>query len=240
MSAPMIGISTNTVPSPATKLPWVAVPNTYIQAVIFAGGMPVLIPPNFPIEEFDTLLSRLDGIVLSGGGDIEPARFGGENHEKVKNINPQRDETEIQLATKVIEMGMPFLGICRGLQVVNVALGGSLYTHIPDQVETTISHANPVPDHPPDLLAHEVEIEADSRLYNIVNEKSILVNSRHHQGIKDLGDGLRVTGTAPDGIIEAVEVPEHPFGMAVQWHPESFTDNRAAQAIFMALVEAGK
>jgi putative glutamine amidotransferase len=200
--------------------------------------MPVLIPANMPIDDMDELLLRVDGLVLSGGGDIEPTRFGGEEHKKVANVDLQRDEIEIQLAKKVIEMGMPFLGICRGLQVVNVALGGNLYTHIPDQIDTKISHANPVPAFPPDHLAHDVEIEGDSRLYKIVKEDTIVVNSRHHQAIKDLGKDLKISALAPDGIIEAVEVPDHPFGLAVQWHPENLGETPANQAIFRALVEA--
>lgn len=240
MPAPLIGVTTSKIFHPISKLPWTALSKAYSRAVIQAGGIPVLLPNNLPIEHISGFLSRVDGVVFSGGGDIEPARFGGKMHMKVKNINPKRDEIEIQLATKVIETGKPFLGICRGLQVVNVAMGGSLYTHIPDQVETSISHANPVPKYSPDHLAHEVEIQAGSLLGKIVGEAKVMVNSRHHQASKDLGKGLKTTALAHDGIIEAVEVSGHPFGLAVQWHPESLPEDGVSQVIFRALVDSVK
>lgn len=237
MPLPLIGITTYNVIHPKTNLPWIGLNRSYSQTLLISGAIPLLIPVNLPVESLDTLLSRLDGIILSGGGDVETSRFNGVEHEKAQKPDLERDKIEIELFEQVMKKGIPFLGICRGFQVINVALGGTLYTHILDQLENSLDHSN-FPEHPRDHLAHQVNIKPDSRLAKIVGETSLEVNSMHHQGIKDLAQGLEPAAWAQDGLVEAVEVEGHPFGLAVQWHPECLPDAEHSQALFSAFVKA--
>ena len=208
----------------------------YVQAISLAGGLPVLVPLGLPENQLTTLIARLDGIVFSGGGDIESCVFGMEDIPEVKDVDPDRDRVEIQLVLGAVSGGVPFLGICRGLQVINVALGGTLYTHINGQHPQAIEHTY-YPDWPRDYLAHSVHLDHGSRLATILGEKEIRTNSLHHQGIWTLGSKLRASAWAPDGLIESIELPDHPFGLAVQWHPEWMPASLPMRALFMAFVE---
>ena len=241
MPAPMIGITTSNIIREMTRTRWAAIPKSYSQAVIQAGGMPVLIPTNMPLDKLDDLISRLDGVILAGGGDIDPARFGGEMHEKVKNIIPERDEIEIQLVTKVIEVGKPFLGICRGLQVINVVLGGTLYQDLPSQFDgDVLKHRQTTPKW---QATHEVEVRDGSYLAEVAGRGVVKVNSYHHQGIKGLADGLVVSARSADGVIEAIEgtdLPGH-WLVGVQWHAEAMRGaSRQQRALFEAHVSAAE
>ena len=211
----------------------------YVQAVLRAGGIPLLLPPvgKLPVE---AVLSHLDGLILSGGGDIDPALFAGKPHPSVYGIDPERDEQEIALMKAAVYQEMPFLAICRGIQVINVALGGSLYTDISDQLPGALAH--PWQEGTPrDRLSHSVKVEAGSRLAELLGTTAqVQVNSLHHQGISRLADGLVGTATAPDGLIEAVEVAGHPFGLAVQWHPECLPASAPMQRLFQGLVTAAR
>jgi putative glutamine amidotransferase len=181
----------------------------------------------------------LDGILLPGGGDISIERFGGEFHPRIDRGDPDRDAIEIALLRNATESGKPFLGICRGFQMVNVALGGTLYTHIQDQMPGAIKHDyDSVTERK--LFAHSVKVEQTTHLANVLGEIKLNVNSLHHQGIKDLAPALRPAAYAPDGLVEAVELPEHPFGMAVQWHPEWLLEQPVMQRLFRAFVDAAK
>ena len=235
MSFPLIGLTTfagkNSIGSPT-----VAVQQTYVDALVQAGAAPVMIPLGLPAEVRQALFGRLDGILFPGGGDISLEFFEGENHPSINDVNRQRDELELDLARTAVQTNKPFLGICRGFQVVNVALGGSLYTHIPDQKPGAIEHNYSKAER--DHIAHSVKVEAGSRLAGILNETSLQVNSRHHQGAKDVPAALKAVAFAPDGLVEAVELPGHPFGLAVQWHPENLTRQAAARRLFEAFVEA--
>lgn len=234
---PLIGITTyqskNTYGQPTVDLQ-----QSYIRAVMEAGGVPVLIPSLIAEDGWDAVYSRLDGILFSGGGDIALDHFPGDPHPRIDDVEPERDSVELKLVQAAVTDGKPFLGICRGCQVVNVALGGTLYTHIPDQLPNALDHS--YPGNMRTVLVHEVKIEEGTRVAEIYGEPIIKVNSLHHQGLKDIAPTLRVAGHAPDGLVEAVELPDHPFGVAVQWHPEWLRDQESTRNLFRKFVESAE
>jgi putative glutamine amidotransferase len=212
------------------------VPDAYVRAVVEAGGLPLIVPSDLPGSSWEDMYRRLDGVVFTGGGDIDPSRYGGEGHPAIEGIDPARDAVELELLAKAIGDGKPFLGICRGCQLVNVGLGGTLYGHIADGLPGALEH-----DQPGDRKTsafHEVQLQDGSRIAHISGAQAVVVNSHHHQGLKDLGQGLRAVGRTSDGLIEAIELPNHPFALAVQWHPEWLTSRAHARALFSDLVEA--
>jgi putative glutamine amidotransferase len=237
MAAPLIGLTANFSPADDGKFGTIQVGESYVQAVLKAGGLPVVIPVGISGLELQSLIDRLDGILLTGGSDVDPARFQGPGHPRVYGIDARRDELEITLVQKAVETGMPFLGICRGVQVINVALGGTLYTDIADQMNGALRH-DYYPDIPRNYLAHAVSIEKDSLLAQVLGSISVEVNSLHHQGLDRPAPDLRVVAHAPDSLIEAVELPEHPFGVGVQWHPEWLQEHAPQRRLFQAFVEA--
>ena len=235
---PVIGLTTYNYEN-KNGFPVAALTRMYITAVAEAGGSPVLIPSGLNTEALDSLFSRLDGILLPGGVDISIERFSGEFHPKIDGADPDRDAVEVALLRNATESGKPFLGICRGFQMVNVALGGTLYTHIQDQMPGAIKHDyDSVTERK--LLAHEVKVKDTTRLADFMGETKLNVNSLHHQGIKDLAPALCPAAYAPDGLVEAVELPNHPFGMAVQWHPEWLLEQPVMQRLFRAFVDAAR
>src|SRR5690349_19238091 len=195
MSKPLIGITTrNTKDSDGH--PALIILHSYVNAVMGAGGLPVPIPAILPDDDLRELYSRLDGILFSGGGDISLDYFPGSDHPRIDGIDEARDTTEINLMRSAVEDGKPLLGICRGAQVMNVALGGTLYTHIPDQLAGALDH-----DYPGNLrktLVHPVNVDEESHAAEIFGETLLHVNSLHHQGLKDIATGLRVAGKSPD------------------------------------------
>ncbi len=235
MSKPVIGVTT--FDGDREGRPYVMLNTHYVHAILAAGGIPVLLPNQLTQADVDELLPRLQGILFTGGGDIRTDLFNGEPHPKVSEVDDARDALELPLMRRVVDEGRPFFGICRGFQVMNVALGGTLYTHIPDQHPGALRH-DWYPNIPRDTIAHEVRVEEDSRLAELVGMPILRVNSLHHQGIKDLAPGLRPVAYAPDGLIEAVELPNHPFGLAVQWHPEWLTHQPEMRNLFRKFVEA--
>ncbi len=235
-SRPLIGLTTYTSKSEYGN-PVVTLATHYVRAILQAGGMPVLIPNLLSEPEWQEFYERLDGIVFTGGGDIEPRIFGGPDHPKVGSVDPERDALELPLLRAAAEDGKPFLGICRGLQVVNVALGGTLFTDLADQLPGAMRH-NWHEGFPRTHLAHPVRVEEDSLLAKIFDEPMPGVNSLHHQGIKNLAPALKSIAYAPDGLVEAVELPGHPFGLAVQWHPEWLTEHAWARRLFQAFIDA--
>lgn len=234
---PVIGITTLQGRNP-NGLPTVMLIQAYVHAIMQAGGVPVMIPSMLADSGWEVLYERLDGILFSGGGDIAPERFDGEPHPRIDDVEPLRDSVELNLFRAAVQDGKPFLGICRGIQTVNVGMGGTLYTHLPEQFSTKIDHA--YPGNMRTVIVHEVKVEEGTRLSEIVSEPILKVNSLHHQGLKDIAPGLRVTALAPDGLVEAVEMPGHPFGLAVQWHPEWLTDQPPTRNLFRAFVEAAE
>jgi putative glutamine amidotransferase len=197
-----------------------------------------LLPPIADPTLLRGLYDGLDALLLSGGKDVHPIHYDEPLHQKSNPAFPERDEMELTLSRWVVDDGKPLLAICRGIQVLNVALGGSLYQDIGDQVPGASRHAWH-DGHPRDHLPHRVAINAGSRLASIVGATSLPVNSLHHQAIKSVASGLIVVAQAPDGIIEAAEVEGHPFALSVQWHPEELTGGDArARKLFEALVHA--
>lgn len=232
---PLIGITTNQSAN-AYGQATVMLMQSYIRAVIQAGGVPVLIPSLISEDGWDAAYSRLDGVLFSGGGDISLDFFPGEPHPRIDGVDLERDSIELKFIQYAAADGKPFLGICRGCQALNVALGGTLYTHIPDQLPNALDHD--YPGNKRTVLVHEVKIEEGTRTAEIYGEPIIRVNSLHHQGLKDIAPALRVAGHSLDGLVEAVELPEHPFGLAVQWHPEWLTDQASTRNLFRRFVEA--
>lgn len=208
-------------------------PAEYVDAVRRAGGIPVLLPPGEPYQ--DDLLDLLDGVIFSGGGDIDPARYNGAPHAAIYRVDPERDESELNLIHLVVAQGLPTLNICRGTQVLNVALGGSLIEHLPDEVSGEVPHRAD----PSGYVHHPVSVDPDSRLAQIMGYHEVNSASWHHQAVREVAPGLKIVAQAADGTIEALEMPNHPWLVAVQWHPESIAANDPAQQrIFDGLVKA--
>ncbi|HXG58014.1 MAG TPA: gamma-glutamyl-gamma-aminobutyrate hydrolase family protein [Thermoanaerobaculia bacterium] len=233
MTRPIIGIASDIASAPGERdrvFTWA----TYTEAIRRAGAIPVLIPPQ--PENAEEIVAGLDGIVLAGGNDCDPSLYGEERHPSVEPMDPRRQENDLTLARVARQRGVPLLGICLGLQVMNVAAGGTLIQHIESQHDSGIEHAS----EPEDRARHDVQIEPGTRLAAIVRRREINVNSSHHQAIRAVGTGLRVTAHAPDGIIEGIEDPQHPFYLGVQWHPEDMAGEESAKAIVDAFVEAAR
>ncbi len=235
MQRPLIGITARH-DTTSEKLRSVMLLQAYVTAIIDAGGAPILIPPELPEDGWRVLLDRLDGVLFSGGADIGLEHFNGEPHPTVE-VNPVRDELELPLLRAAVDMDKPTLGLCRGFQVMNVALGGSLYTHIIDQLPNALEHQW-YSLQPRTYLAHPVRVEEGTRLAEILGAPMLDVNSLHHQGIKDLAPSLKPTAYAPDGLIEGIELPDRKFAMAVQWHPEWMTSHEEMRRLFARFVEA--
>lgn len=206
----------------------------YSQAIINAGGIPLIIPHQ-PPKQLASLLSQVRGVVLTGGVDVDPQRYGEEPHPGCGEISPLRDELDFAVADWALRHDLPLLAICRGIQVLNVALGGTLFQDIPAQVAGALKHRQQAPGW---YGTHEVQLEPATLLSSIWGG-SLKVNSLHHQAIKRLGTGLRLAATASDGVIEAVESTEHRFVVGVQWHPELMEEHcPAARELFRKFVEA--
>jgi putative glutamine amidotransferase len=211
---------------------------SYMRAVEQAGGVPVALPP-LEDENVDSLLDHLQGLLLTGGPDLDPACYGAEPHRELGPTDRGVDEFEIALAKHADRRGMPILGICRGAQVLNVARGGSLIQHLPDFTDGTIQHRQTEPG---DQTTHEVRVSPDSALAQTTGGGPVQVNSFHHQAIDRLGIGLRPVAWARDGVIEAVEGQSEDgrFVLGVQWHAETLTGEAEQLALFERLVQATK
>jgi putative glutamine amidotransferase len=234
---PIIGITTNQSRN-ASGQPTILLMQSYVNAVMQAGGVPVLIPSMIADQGWDAVYSRLDGILFSGGGDIGLEFSPGEPHPRIDEVDLARDAVELNMVRAAASDGKPFLGICRGCQVMNVALGGTLYTHLPDQLPNALDHS--YPGNMRTVLVHEVKLEEGTRMAEIYGEPVIRVNSLHHQGLRDIPASVRIAGHAPDGLVEAIELPDHPFGLAVQWHPEWLTDQGLTRSLFARFVAAAE
>lgn len=207
----------------------------YPWCVYRAGGAPVLLPPVGNGELTDCWLDRIDALILTGGGDLDPELYGGLRHPSMYTLDRERDASEISLARAALRRDLPILAICRGLQVFNVVMGGTLYPHIPDVFGTTVAHRLP----PREPTTHGVRLVPDSRLAHIIGATEIDGVSWHHQAIHDVAPGLVPTAYAPDGVIEGAEAPDRPWLVGVQWHPEmSAATDPHQQRLFEALVRA--
>lgn len=235
MKTPLIGITASKNNEPDDRLP-----QAYSTSVIAAGGAPVLLPTGYPVEAVPELLGRLDGLLLSGGGDVSPALFPAKDPHLCDDILPDRDMLEFALLKTASQMNLPVLGICRGMQVINVSRGGTLYTDIPSQFTTSLQHSTPE-ENGRDSLVHEVTIESDSQLARILGVPRLKVNSFHHQAALVIGQNLQVVAHASDGLVEAVEDRSMRFFVGVQWHPECLQAVASAhRALFTAFIEAAQ
>lgn len=228
---PVIGITTYVTPAKwgYWNLEASLIPHNYVRAVEEAGGRPLLVPPSE--EAIEETLDSLDGLVFSGGSDLDPVHYGEEAHPETFGIREDRDRAELELMKAALDRDMPVLGICRGIQVLNVARGGNLIQHLPE----IVGHEGHKHDPPGAFIDHDVEIEPETTLAKILGERH-LVKSHHHQGLDEVGEGLRVSAHAEDGSIEGVEDPERRFALGVLWHPEAGENKR----LFEALVEQAR
>jgi len=227
MTVPVIGITTY---GRDEKRQFV-LPSEYVDCVRRAGGLPLLIPPGE--QQIDQLLGLVDAVVLAGGGDIGPELYGGTDHDAIYMVDAERDRTELEITRQLLTSSLPILAICRGTQIINVALGGTLHAHLPDVVGDQIAHRLP----PREPVKHEIEIIADTRLAQILAVEHCSSMSWHHQAVRELGDGVTVAARAADGVIEAIEVKQHRWLVAVQWHPElSAARDPVQQRLFDAVV----
>jgi putative glutamine amidotransferase len=235
MSAPRIGLSgvTRSVAGAERS----GVNAAYVRAVLRAGGVPLILPPLIGAAHTAELLDAVDGLVLTGGEDVDPAHFGQPPHAALGEVDPVRDVFELALFREATARGMPALAICRGIQLVNVALGGSLWQDLPSELPAALPHSQNTGR---DDRSHPVAITPGSRLARALGGERCEVNSFHHQAIRDLAPGLVATAHAPDGVIEGAESASgRPWLLAVQWHPEEFHHHEVApeQGLFRALVE---
>lgn len=236
-SAPVIGLTTYLEQSQTGvwDVPASFLPKVYFEAVNNAGGIAVLLPPQ-PVDPAIAarVLDSLDGLIVTGGKDVDPARYGHEAHPTTDEPRRDRDAWEDALLTAAIDRGLPFLGICRGLQVLNVALGGTLHQHLPEVIGSERYNAGAG-----NFSVTTARLTEPGIVTDLLSETPTLdVKSYHHQAIDKLADGLRVSAVSDDGIVQAVELPGVPFGVAVQWHPEE--DAAEDIRLFAGLVEAAR
>ncbi len=230
---PIIGI-TMSIEKDTSIINW-----RYTNAVLQAGGVPIGIPLGVE-EDALQIIHQLDGLLLSGGGDLHPHTFGEEPHVNLGHVNSDRDRVELALAKEAIKRKMPIFAICRGHQVLNVALGGTLFQDIYSQNQNIYLHSQKAPRHEG---THFTSIKEESLLHKITGKDQLTVNSFHHQAIKRLATDLIVVSKASDGIIEAVEIDDYPFCLSVQWHPEDMAvegNDEDSKKMFTAFIEASK
>src|SRR3954470_3921608 len=206
---------------------------TYLRAIERAGGVPVVVPP-LEVQAIPSLLAHLDGVVLSGGPDIHPEAYGEPPHPELGPTWRDLDATELALARQAIATGMPLLAISRGAQALNIARGGTLFQHLPERFGRAIQHRQ-LADGP--ASTHPVEVAEDSALARALGGTELEVNSYHHQSTSGLGRGVRAVAWAPDGVVEAIEVPRSAFAIGVQWHAESMADSEPHTRLFSTFVD---
>jgi putative glutamine amidotransferase len=238
MRRPLIGITCGTRHENGKT--YYASSPSYIKAVEHAGGAPVLIIPTDNLDVLRTIYERLDGVLIAGGGDVDPAEYGMDSGGMVEEVDKERDITELNVTRWAAEDDKPLLGICRGCQVANVALGGTLYRDIQAEYPTKngVDHDmwGKAPRH---HIAHTVAVKPESKLATAVGEQVSQVNSMHHQALRDIPPQLTVTATSPDGLIEGIEIPDARFFVGVQWHPEELTEySDSMRRLFKTFVDA--
>lgn len=217
MNLPVIGITLDSEdPGGYSKMPWYALRKNYCESVALAGGLPILLPHEPELAE--AYLDRIDGLIVTGGAfDVDPALFGAATRHATVKLKQRRTEFELAIVRGAIRRDLPLLGICGGQQLLNVALGGTLVQHIPDELADSLAHEQTNPRTEP---GHDVLLAEGSRLRDICGAARIPVNSAHHQAVRDVAPGLIVDAVAADGVIEGIEAPGSRFCIGVQWHPE--------------------
>jgi putative glutamine amidotransferase len=241
---PLIGVSTSEVrlaerikPTPEGEPPdrEMALGMKYLRAIEAAGGLPVVMPP-LDLDSVSPLLDRLSGICLSGGPDLDPVAYTSKRHPRLGPTEPDLDRFELAVAREADERGLPILAICRGMQAINVARGGSLHQHLPDR-DASIAHRQALSG---DRVTHPVEVESGTQLARVLGRRRLRVNSFHHQAVRKLGRGLRAVAWSPDGVIEGLEAPAQTFLLGVQWHAECLATRAPQMALFRAFVQAAR
>ncbi|MDR1547142.1 MAG: gamma-glutamyl-gamma-aminobutyrate hydrolase family protein [Hungatella sp.] len=236
MRKPLIGLT----PAHDTESGDIKARPTYMRALKAAGAIPVVMPLNAPEEDLRQLSQDLDGFLFTGGPDVHPFLFGEETQAHCGNVSAARDQMEISLLPMIMELKKPVLGICRGIQVLNIALGGNIWQDIPSQVIREFPLAHSQPFHY-DMPCHTVALSEGTLLARISGSSSIKVNSMHHQAVRDLAPGLIASACSTDHLIEAIEMPGYPFFIGVQWHPEYLWEkNEEAFRLFQTFVKACK
>jgi putative glutamine amidotransferase len=220
---PVIGIPCYAGKRAGTLRPFYGNNRAYVKALELAGGTPVLIPHVDDLAALKSLCSRLDGLLLPGGADIHPRAYGEEPHPLLGSVDLNEDRLDLALVDYFLEMDRPVLGICRGQQLLNIAVRGTLYQDIRAERPNTLKHPNA--NKPRTYLAHPVQIVPGTRLADLLGTATLRVNSLHHQAIRTPGRNTVISATAPDGIVEGIELPNHRFALAVQWHPEELVAN---------------
>jgi len=212
--------------------------DSYIQAILRAGGIPVILPSLMEEEAMKAMVDALDGVLLSGGGDVDSRLYGKRATGRLGTVSPLRDTAELAVAKYVIrETNKPLLGICRGVQVMNVAMGGTLHIDLPE--DGKLCHSLTM--YPRDLTSHEVELAAGSRIQKLSGGDRIRVNSFHHEAVETVAEGFKATAwSVPDRVVEAIELPGDRFVVGVQWHPEELTAMEEARGLFRGFVEAAR
>lgn len=213
---------------------------TYLKALKAAGAIPVVMPLEASEEDLKQLAEEFDGFIFTGGPDVHPFLFGEETQAHCGNVSYERDQMELSLLPLILELGKPVLGICRGIQILNIALGGNIWQDIPSQVKQDfpIAHSQPFRYNMP---SHTVTLTEGSLLSKLAGEKTLKVNSMHHQAVKDVAPGLTATAYSPDQLVEGVEMPGYPFFLGVQWHPEYLWEkDEMAFRLFQNFVDACK
>jgi len=235
MAQPVIGLTLDHEPPGGwSKFPWYAIRENYCNAVRHAGGLPILLPHD-PDAASD-YVERIDGLIVTGGGfDVDPALFGAPTRHPTVTTKDRRTAFELAATRIALSREKPVLGICGGQQLLNVALGGTLIQHIPDEIPGALPHRQP---NPRDEPGHAVRVIPGTVLHRITGAERLAVNSAHHQAVKEAGPGLVIDAVAEDGVVEGIEDPRHRFCVGVQWHPE-FEINEADRRIFRAFIEAG-
>ncbi len=232
---PLIGIGTDLATVGHERNPRITLDVGYSDGILAAGGVPVAIPPFAREEVLEEYLERLDGLILSGGGDLNPRKLGKRPHHSIKPMHPRREDSDRLLCKLAIERKVPTLCIGVGMQLMNVMLGGSLYTHLPEDMPRGLPHFDPVDA----AHRHIVFVTPGTKIEDIYGEGEIRVNSSHHQGVRTLGKGLRSGALSPDGLIEAYEATDKRwFLVGVQWHPESETASALDRQLFSRFIEA--
>ncbi len=231
---PVIGLTLDSEePGGYSALPWYAIRENYCTAVTRAGGLPVLLPHD--VEQVQHYLDGLDGLIVTGGDfDVDPALFGAAARHDTVTTKDRRTAFELAATRAALDRDLPLLGICGGQQLLNVALGGSLIQHIPDEVDGALAHEQPGPR---DRPGHGVAVTPGTLLHRICTAEMLEVNSAHHQAVKAVGPEITINAAAPDGVIEGIEVAAQRFCLGVQWHPE-YAVSAGDEAIFKAFVEA--
>lgn len=239
MRKPFIGLTSSIMTRPELGWKYCAAYLPNVKAIERAGGLPVIIPSVVDRETLRALYEHVDAVLIPGGGDIDPDYYQAEKHPETGQIDRLRDETELTITRWAIEDDRPLFGICRGHQVVNVALGGTLIQDIPSQLSSELRHDQPAGVERA-TIAHEVMIDPGSRLAQIIGKTATRVNSFHHQSADKPGKSVCFTAQAADGVVEALEIPDRRFALSVQWHPEDMVDDDAARALFDAFVGAAR